>query len=236
MVEGEPEVEIITKVEFIYEDTKATTGFEPEYKWGEIYRMISNQNVLDVVFEELTIYSNIEKSALMKVATRPELFPCSEVIGRILPRADVMTMILENTAKQGYAAYSLAYVSMAYHLPSPQVYLTESWLKEIAMDLVETVKRMMIPGKNFRTRPSKEYDTSTLRAPYRFIALMLNKIFGRAHGKSFKIGWIPVIFFVATQGTIFNWENIVSNSLSACISAALGGVSQKKLEFYMSLS
>ena len=59
------------------------------------------------------------------------------------------TMILENTAKQGYVAYSLAYVSMEYHLPSPQVYLTEIWLKEIAMDLVETVKRMMILGKNF---------------------------------------------------------------------------------------
>ena len=66
------------------------------------------------------------------------------------------------------------------------------------MDLVETIKRMMIPGKNFRTKPLEEYDSSNLRDPYRFIALMLNKIFGRANGKSFKIGWIPVIFFVAT--------------------------------------
>ena len=30
MVEGEPEVEIITKVKFIYKDTKATTGVEPD--------------------------------------------------------------------------------------------------------------------------------------------------------------------------------------------------------------
>ena len=82
MVEGEPKVEIITKVEFIYGDTKASTGVEPNYKWGEIYRMIANQNVPNVSFEELTIYANIEKSALMKVATRPELlFLCSEVIG-----------------------------------------------------------------------------------------------------------------------------------------------------------
>ena len=77
MVEGDPEVEIITKVKFIYEDTKAITGVEPDYKWGEIYRMIANQNVPDAGFEELTIYANIEKSTLMKVATRPELFPCS---------------------------------------------------------------------------------------------------------------------------------------------------------------
>ena len=78
----------------------------------------------------MTIYANIEKSALMKIATRPELFPCFEVIGWILPRADVTTMILANTAKYGYVAYSLGYVSLAYHLPPAQVYLTEDWLKQ----------------------------------------------------------------------------------------------------------
>ena len=43
-----------------------------------------------------------------------------------------------------------------------------------------------------------------------------------------------MIYFVATQGTIFNWADIISNSLSSCISAVLRGVSQKKSEFYMS--
>ena len=114
---------------------------------------------------------------------------------------------------------------MAYHLPEAKVYLTKDWMKEIKMDLVETLKRMMVPGKNFRTRPSREYDTATLRTPYRFIALMLNRIFGRVHGKRFELEWVPIIFYVATQGTVFNWENIVSNNLSTCISSALGGVS-----------
>ena len=40
--EEEPEVEIVTKVEVLYEDTKSTTGVEPDYKWGEVYKMISN--------------------------------------------------------------------------------------------------------------------------------------------------------------------------------------------------
>ena len=102
------------------------------------------------------------------------------------------------------------------------------------MDLLERVKKIMILGKIFRTRSSGEYETSTLHAPYRFIILMLNRIFERANGKSFKFGWIPVIYYVATQGTIFNWGIIVSNSLSAYTSAALGGVSQKKSEFYVS--
>ena len=111
--------------------------------------MISNQDVPDVGFKELTVYANIKKSALMKIATRPKLLPCSKVISWILPKADVTTMILANTAKQGYAAYSSGYVSLAYHLPPAQVYWIENWLKEINLDLVETVKRMMIPGKKF---------------------------------------------------------------------------------------
>ena len=43
-------------------------------------------------------------------------------------------MILANIEKQGYAAYNPAYVSMAYHLPSPQTYLTKGWLKELGLD------------------------------------------------------------------------------------------------------
>ena len=89
----------------------------------------------------------------MNIATRLELFLCSKVIGWILPRADVTTMILENVEKQGYASYSPRYVALAYHFPEAQIYLTEDWLRNIRMDLVETLKRMLIPGRNFRTRP-----------------------------------------------------------------------------------
>ena len=113
-------------------------------------------------------------------------------------------MILSNVDKQGYTTYSPGYVSLAYHLLEAQVYLTEDRLKKINLDLVETLKRMLVASKSFKTRPSGEYDTATLRTPYRFIALMLNRIFGRAHGKSFKLGWVPIVFYVATQGTVFN--------------------------------
>ena len=81
IVEEEPEVEIVTKVEYTYEDTKCLVGVEPKYKWGEVYRLITHREVPDIGFEEETIYTNIERSALMRVATGPKLFPCSEVIG-----------------------------------------------------------------------------------------------------------------------------------------------------------
>ena len=99
IVEEEPDVEIVTKVEYTYEDTRCIVGVEPEYKRGKIYRLITHREVPDTGFEEETIYENIERSAMMRVATRPELFLCSEVIGWILPKADVTTMILANVDK-----------------------------------------------------------------------------------------------------------------------------------------
>ena len=98
MVEEEPEVEVVTKIEYIY-DTKCISGVELEYQWGEIYKLITRREILDMGLEEESIYANIERSSLMRIATRPELFPCAEVIGWILPRADVTTMILEDVNK-----------------------------------------------------------------------------------------------------------------------------------------
>ena len=97
--------------------------------------------------EEESIYANIEKSSIMKVSTRPQLFPCSEVIGQILPHVNTTTMIIGNAEGQGYTAFSPGYVALAYHLPEPQVFLSDDWLDSIRMDLVETLKKMLLQGK-----------------------------------------------------------------------------------------
>ena len=75
--------------------------------------MISNHSVPEAGFEDIPIYSNIKISTIMKVATRPDIFPFLEVIGWILPRADATSMILDNTEGKGYVVYRPAYVSMA---------------------------------------------------------------------------------------------------------------------------
>ena len=62
VVEEDPDVEVITKTGYIYEDTKCITGIEPEYQWGDIYRLITRQEMPDIVFEEGSIYANIERS------------------------------------------------------------------------------------------------------------------------------------------------------------------------------
>ena len=49
-------MEVITRVEVIYKDSKAIIGVEPEYKWGEVYRMISSQTVPYVGFSKICKY------------------------------------------------------------------------------------------------------------------------------------------------------------------------------------
>ena len=75
MVEEEPEVEVITKTKYIYEDTKCISGVEPECQWGEIYKLITHREVPNMGLEEEGIYANIERSSLMNIDTRPDNFP-----------------------------------------------------------------------------------------------------------------------------------------------------------------
>ena len=80
---------------------------------------------------------------------------------------------------------------------------------------------MMVVGKQLHQKSTSEYETIILCPPYRVIALILNRFFGRENGKMYKLIWIPLIYHVAMEGTVFNWADIVSSILSSCIFVAL---------------
>ena len=83
-------------------------------------------------------------------------------------------MILANVNGKGFTAYSLTYVVQECKLLVAQMYLIEKWLQELDLDIFDCIKKMMIHGKQFRTKPTREYETANLHTPYRLIALMLN--------------------------------------------------------------
>ena len=74
-------MEIITKVEIIYEDTKPMTGSDPKFRWGQVYQMIKDHTVLGAGIEDIPIYTNIKRPAIMKESTHLELSPYSKFIG-----------------------------------------------------------------------------------------------------------------------------------------------------------
>ena len=109
--------------------------------------MIKYHIVPGVGLEDIPIYTNIKRSAIMKVSTCSELFQCSEVIGWILPRAHITKMIFSNIDGQGYVAYSPSCVAQVYKLPTAQIYLTEKWLKDLYLDVLDCIRKMMVHGK-----------------------------------------------------------------------------------------
>ena len=75
------EVAPVPRVKIIYEDTKAVTGAESEFKWGYIYHLLVEKKVPEAGLEVLSLYDNVLRFGITKVTTRPKIFPCVEVIG-----------------------------------------------------------------------------------------------------------------------------------------------------------
>ena len=90
---------------------------------------------------------------------------------------------------------------------------------------------MVAEGKTFRHKQSAEYEIAHLQTPFRIIALMLSRLYGRVDGKLYNFGWIPLMYYVAMEGRIFNWADILSRNLAKCIKAAQEGLQQRKSEF-----
>ena len=116
VIEANLDVEIVSRIEIVYEDTKAITGAEHDFKWGEIYQMIRDRNVPDAGLEDMPLYENIRKSGITKAATCPELFPCVEVIRWILPRENLAMMIISNIEGEDFASFTTDYLTSACKL------------------------------------------------------------------------------------------------------------------------
>ena len=182
--------------------------------------MLQDQKITDARLEYLPLFGNILRSWITKVSTQPKLFPCSEVIGWVLSKDDAKGMIMYNVEDKGFASFTPAFIAKYYNLPVSEVSMTNDWLNSLTIDYIGCAKMMTMEGKSFRQRASKEYETASLCTPYMLVALMFNRIFDRADGRFYKIGWIPMMHHVTMEGTVFNWADIIANSLSSCITAA----------------
>ena len=195
------EVAPIPRVEIIYEDTKAVTKADPEFKWGQIYHLLVEKKVPEAGLEDLALYDNVLRSRITKVTTRLEMFPYAEVIGWILPRIDKTWMLMSNAENNGFASFAPAFLLETYSFPEKEISVTTQWVKSLKLDYIATTKMMMVEGKNFRNKQLGEYKTTHLRTPYRLIVLLLNMIYDRADGKFYKFGWIALIYHIAMKGT-----------------------------------
>ena len=67
--------------------------------------------------EDLALYDNILRSGITKLATRPEISPCTEVIGWMLPRIDIKGIMMNDVTNKGFSSFALAFLSATYNFP-----------------------------------------------------------------------------------------------------------------------
>ena len=158
------------------------------------------------------------------MATRPEIIPCAKFIGWILPRIDTTWMIINDEENKGVAYFAPAFILASYNFLEKEISVTTEWVRSLKLDYTATTKMMVAEGKTFRHKQYGEYETAHLRTPFRIIALMLRRIYGRADGKLYNFGWIPLMYYVAMEGRIFNWADIMSRNLAKCIKATQEGL------------
>ena len=127
--------------------------------------MLQNQKVPSIGLEYLPLFGNILSSRITKVSTRPDLFPCSKVIGWILSKVDAGGVIISNVEGKGFTSFTLAFIDKSYNLPVLEVSMTNDWINSLTIDYVGCAIMMMTEGKSFRQRASREYETSSLRTP-----------------------------------------------------------------------
>ena len=77
--------------------------------------------------------------------------------------------------------------------------MTTYWVKSLKFDYTTTIKGVMTEGKTFRHNQSREYEMANLRTPFKIVALMLSRVYGRSDGKTYNFGWIPLMYYVAMR-------------------------------------
>ena len=102
------------------------------------------------------------RSGLTKIATRPKVFPCAEVIGWLFPKIYTVEMIINDEEGNPVASFTLEFISKAYCLPEVEISVTIDWVKSLNFDYTTTIKGMMTEGNTFKHKQPEEYETAHL--------------------------------------------------------------------------
>ena len=124
--------------------------------------MLVERKVPEAGLGDLALYENILRSELTKIATRPNIFPCMEIIGWMLPKIDTVGMIINDEEGKHVASFTPAFISAAYSLLEKEISVTTKWVKSLKFDYTTTSMMMVAEGKTFRHKQSEEYETAHL--------------------------------------------------------------------------
>ena len=119
----------------------------PEFKWGELYQIITDQEIFDAGLEKIVLQQNIRRYGITKASMHPYIFSFSQVIGWILPKTDSSSGIYSNVKEEAFSSFNPYHIAAAYKLHPGQVMMTEDWIKGINIDPLQYINKMVEPDK-----------------------------------------------------------------------------------------
>lgn len=121
-----------------------------------------------------------------------------------------------------------------YKLLEKQQTFNTTWLVGFTTPTKDILRDWWQDPEKFRVRTDQAYKTEGLCKVYQLIAVMMSQLYGKGERDVFFGTWVPLMYVVATQGTIFNWVSILSSSLRTNIATAKSPPLEQPPEFYMS--
>jgi hypothetical protein len=68
-------------------------------------------------------------------------------------------------------------------------------------------------GKHFKTMPSNEFPTSSLKLPYYYALAMLCRFHEEPDAQKFKISWVPLLYYVTSLESSLTCAYILPSTL-----------------------
>jgi hypothetical protein len=182
----------------------------------------SDDDNLDIVKDDMnTRYKTIVQSGMHLVATRPRLLPYYDMIRWALDHVDLPTRTIVNDRQDRIGTFRPEHIQAMYKLPSTfeytygQEFLAEFKKKECQefdRTLPGLIKDWVSRSATFRVNNEGVYSISSLEPNFMYVAMMACRLFGWEDTAHFYIQWVPLIYRVA-EGSSFNWEKMLSDSL-----------------------
>jgi hypothetical protein len=174
--------------------------------------MFNNHNFPQLLEQDpdLNIYKAINKFKLHKVIAHVAVFSCAESISWIVKHVSLDQRLIIDARVQPMAYLYPSMVSSCYHLNEGELALDNELVKEFSQNPKELMKIWCYLGKYFRTRSSDDYPTNCVRLSYQYEVSMVCKIYGEIYEQDFKVSWVPLLHFVTSSGSSFNWPDILS--------------------------
>jgi hypothetical protein len=169
-----------------------------------------------------TKYKIVIQAKMHKIVARPRLLPYYDMIRWVLDHVDILTRTIINEQKVTVGTFRLEHLQAMYQLSSTPNFtynveflegFEEKECEQYGRTFLKLIKDWVSHPAKFRADSNGIYSISSLDPPFRYIAMIAYRLYGREDTTHFFLSWVPLIYTVV-EGCSFDWAKLLSRCLT----------------------